>query len=128
MGFRYRRTVRVSKNTKLNVGTQKASVSLGQPGLTVNVSRRGARATFGLPGTGLSYVTKQTGGSRKRASLIEELLFAIFVVFLLGAVRLIWRGVVGTVRAVLPRKNSGMHPTGTLPPPASEAERTANSE
>ena len=94
MGFRYRQTVRVSKRTKLNIGSQKASVSVGKPGLTVNLSRRGARATVGLPGTGLSYVTKQAGGSRRRGSIVEELLTAIFIVFLLGLLRLIWHGLV----------------------------------
>ena len=128
MGLRYRKTVRVSKNTKLNIGTKKASVSLGQPGLTVNVSRRGARATVGLPGTGLSYVTKQAGGSRKRASLIEELLFAIFVVFLVGALRLIGRGIAAALRP-LARGSSGREP-GALPPSNAGAGvgRTADDE
>lgn len=92
MGLRYRRRVRVSKNTHLNVGTQKASVSVGKPGLTVNASRRGVRATVGLPGTGLSYVTKQAGGSRKKGSLAEELFYALAIVLVLGAIKLVFRG------------------------------------
>jgi hypothetical protein len=51
-----------------------------------------------MPGTGLSYVTKQVGGSRKRGSLLEELFVAIFVVCLLGALRAIWRGLVALGR------------------------------
>ena len=97
MGFRYRQTVRVSKRTKVNLGTHKASVSVGQPGLTVNLSRRGARATIGVPGTGLSYVTKQVGGSRRRGSLVEELLAVIFIVVLLGILRVIWQVIAGMI-------------------------------
>jgi Protein of unknown function (DUF4236) len=103
MGFRYRRSVRVSKRTKLNVGTKQASVSVGSPGLTVNLSRRGVRATVGVPGTGLSYVTKQVGGNRRRGSLLEELFAAIFIVFLLGALRVVGQVLAGIVGLVFHR-------------------------
>lgn len=90
VGFRYRKTVRLSSRTRVNVGSRKASVSVGVPGLTVNLSRRGARATVSPPGTGLSYVTKQVGGGRRRGSLVEELAAVVFIVVLLGTVRLVW--------------------------------------
>src|SRR5215831_19419458 len=95
MGFRYRKTFRVSKRTKLNLGTQRSSMSVGQPGATVNLSRRGVRATVGLPGTGLSYTTKPIGGSRRRGSVVEELLFVVFVVLLLGILKAIGRLIAG---------------------------------
>jgi len=85
----------------VNLGTQKASVTVGQPGLSVNLSRRGVRATFGLPGTGLSSIMKQVGGSRRRGSLIEELFAVIVIVVLLGILKLIWEMLVGIVGAVL---------------------------
>lgn len=63
MGLRYRRSVRVGTGVRVNVGTHGASLSLGPQGATVNVSGRGTRATFGLPGTGISYVTRTRGNS-----------------------------------------------------------------
>lgn len=63
MGLRFRKSVRVTRGVRLNVGTRSASLSLGPPGATVNVSGRGTRATFGLPGTGISYVTRTRGNS-----------------------------------------------------------------
>lgn len=63
MGLRYRKSVRLANGVRLNVGTRRSSLSLGGPGTTVNVSGGGTRATFGLPGTGLSYVTKTRSNS-----------------------------------------------------------------
>ena len=90
VGLRYRKTVRLSNRTRVNVAGRRASVSVGGPGLTANLSRRGVRTNVGLPGTGLSYVTKQIGGSRRRGSLAEELAAVIFIVILLGTVGLAW--------------------------------------
>lgn len=90
MGFRYRGSVRLSKRTRVNLGTRRASVSVGSSPLTVNLSRRGARATVGIPGTGVSYVTKSYGGSRSRGSLGDELLTLVFIVILLGTLKAMW--------------------------------------
>ena len=55
MGFRFHRSVRLAKGLRLNFSKSGASLSVGGPGATVNLGRRGPRATVGLPGTGLSY-------------------------------------------------------------------------
>lgn len=119
MGFRYRRSVRVSKRTKVNVGTRHASVSVGEPGMTVNLSRRGARATIGLPGTGLSYVTRSVGGSRRRGSLVEELFAIIFILILLGTIRFIWSLLAGLASAIFLRATAEQP---TLPAPTEPVE------
>lgn len=108
MGLRYRKRVRVSQNTHLNVGTRKASVSVGKPGLTVNLSRRGARATIGIPGTGLSYVTKQVGGSRKKGSLLEELIFVVVIVIVIGTIKLLFRGLFAVIGAIAGRSDRAL--------------------
>ena len=50
---------------RVNVGkTGVTSVSVGRRGVTTNLNSKGSRTTFGIPGTGLSYSTERTGGSR----------------------------------------------------------------
>lgn len=65
MGIRLRRTVRLGKFARINLGKTGASLSLGGRGARVNIGKQ-SRATFGIPGTGLSYSTRigQTRGSR----------------------------------------------------------------
>ena len=64
MGFRFRKSFRVMPGVRLNVSKGGFSTSIGGKGLTANLSKRGVRATAGLPGTGLSY-SKLLGGGRK---------------------------------------------------------------
>jgi hypothetical protein len=56
------------------------SISAGVRGLTVNISRKGARTTLGLPGTGLSYVTRL-----QRHSISERGWLLVLLVLLLIA-------------------------------------------
>jgi hypothetical protein len=55
MGFRFRKSFKLAPGVRLNLGAKSGSISLGRPGATVNLSRRGVRSTFGIPGTGLSW-------------------------------------------------------------------------
>ncbi len=55
MGFRFRRSVKLTRGVRLNISKSGLSTSIGRPGATVNLGPRGARATVGLPGSGLSY-------------------------------------------------------------------------
>jgi hypothetical protein len=64
MSFRVRRRIRVGPGVSLNVGKRGISTSVGVRGAHVTVGRR-ARATVGIPGTGVSYTT-QIGGTRRR--------------------------------------------------------------
>lgn len=64
MGLRYRRSFRLSRSARLNVtGHGISSVSIGRPGSTVNIGRRGVRSTIGIPGTGLSYSSRSSGAA-----------------------------------------------------------------
>lgn len=56
MGFRFRRSIRILPGIRVNLGRRSASLSIGGRGAHVTL-RPGhkARATVGLPGTGLSY-------------------------------------------------------------------------
>lgn len=55
MGLRFRKSITICKGVKLNISKSGASVSLGGKGHSINLSGKGARATVGIPGTGLSY-------------------------------------------------------------------------
>lgn len=55
MGFRFRKSVRITKGLKVNFSKSGASVSLGGRGHSVNFSKRGTRVSAGVPGTGISY-------------------------------------------------------------------------
>jgi hypothetical protein len=56
MGVRFRQRVKLFPGVHLNVSRGGVSVSIGGPGGTVNIDKRGkVKATVGIPGTGLSY-------------------------------------------------------------------------
>jgi len=60
MGFRFRRRVRLLPGVRLNISKSGlSSISAGVRGLTVNIGRKGTRTTVGLPGSGVSYTTRQ---------------------------------------------------------------------
>ena len=59
MGWRYRRSYKILPGLRMNVGSRGVtSFSLGGRGVTVNMSKRGTKTTYSLPGTGISYQTQ----------------------------------------------------------------------
>ena len=58
MSFRFRKRVRLFKGAWINLSKRGGSLSIGGRGATTNISKRGVRETVGLPGSGISYVTK----------------------------------------------------------------------
>jgi hypothetical protein len=82
MGWRYRKSVRLSPGVRLNLSKGRPSVSIGRPGATLNLGRRGVNETFGIPGSGLSYSSRSSGG----AALIG-LFIASFFALLVSAAR-----------------------------------------
>ncbi|MDR3598539.1 DUF4236 domain-containing protein [Clostridium sp.] len=58
MGFRMRKSFKIAPGVRVNLGTRSAGISVGGKGFRYSVnSRTGARATVGIPGTGISYTT-----------------------------------------------------------------------
>ncbi len=56
MAWRFRRRLPLLRGLTVNLGKGGiTSVSLGVRGAHLTIGRRGRRATFGLPGSGLSY-------------------------------------------------------------------------
>jgi len=59
MGFKYRKRVSIIPGVKLNITSKGiSSVSLGGKGATLNVGKKGTKATVGISGSGMSYSTK----------------------------------------------------------------------
>jgi len=65
MSFRFWRRVRIAPGVTLNLSKRGASISAGPQGAKLTAGTSGARATAGIPGSGLFY-TKKLGGSRRR--------------------------------------------------------------
>ena len=75
MGFGFRKSFKVAPGVRLNVGKTRSSLSIGGKGLTANVSKRGAKTTASIPGTGLSYTIKPAPKKRaitKKQSIKED--------------------------------------------------------
>lgn len=59
MGFRFRKSVKILPGVRLNFGKKGfTSTTIGGKFFKTNVSNRGVKHTFSLPGTGVSYQTK----------------------------------------------------------------------
>jgi hypothetical protein len=86
MSLRYRKRVTLFPGFGLNFGKSGlTSVSVGRRGVHYTVERRGARATVGLPGTGLSYTLAphHHRGQRRPAARHGSILGGIVALFLL---------------------------------------------
>lgn len=80
MGLRFRKRIKVIPGVYINLGKKGVnSVSVGGNGLTANVNKNGTKTTVGLPGTGLSYETKRSGGG----SLFKNVILIIILALLL---------------------------------------------
>lgn len=73
MGFRFRKSVKITPGVKINFGKKSMGLSIGGKygGVSFN-SRTGARVRASAPGTGLSYSTKLGGGHKKSSSAKSE--------------------------------------------------------
>lgn len=71
MGLRFHKSINICKGVKLNLSKSGVGVSLGTKGAHYSVNTSGRRtATFGIPGTGISYV-KSFGSTKKKKSTSE---------------------------------------------------------
>lgn len=68
MALRFRRSIKIAPGFRINLGKKGLSMSVGGRGATMTVGARGIYGNVGLPGTGLSYRTKLSGGGSRAAS------------------------------------------------------------
>jgi hypothetical protein len=84
MGFRFRKSLTFAEGIRVNFSKGMPSLSIGRRGSTVNINKDGVKSTFGLPGTGLSYQTKQVswGSQTLRGLLIAAALVGLGIMVL----------------------------------------------
>ncbi len=88
MTLRFRRSIRLGKFFRLNVGKTGPSLSAGVRGLHAGIGRRGPYMSAGLPGSGLS-AQVHAGRGRKQAPAASGLLGLFVMVLVAGTVLLI---------------------------------------
>ena len=146
MGFRFRKRFSFGKFFRLNVSGSGLSAGLGPPGANINIGPRGTRTTFGIPGTGLSWVKTSSwkGAAAQSAPVLplqpppgiarpetptsgtgtgSRLLIWIAVITLMAAV--IWLASRSTPKTndALPNPNAATR-VSPLPPPVSSVDPT----
>lgn len=63
MGWNFRKSFKIAPGVRVNVSKRGISgFTFGKRGASVSTSKRGTHANVGIPGTGLSYRKKLTGG------------------------------------------------------------------
>lgn len=72
MPIRFNRSVKIAPGMRLNFSGSGTSLSVGGRGATVNFSKRGTRATLGIPGTGLSHSFSSRTPSRRAIDRQQE--------------------------------------------------------
>lgn len=71
MGLRFRKSIKLGKGVKLNLGKKSVGLSVGGKGARFSVNSKGrTTTTLGIPGTGLSYSHSSKGmkHSKKRSA------------------------------------------------------------
>ncbi len=77
MSLRFRRSIKIAPGLRINLGKTGMSMSLGVRGATMTVGSRGVYGNVGLPGTGISYRAKLSGGApRRRTSTPQSQTYA----------------------------------------------------
>lgn len=63
MGLRFRKTLKIFSGLKLNFSGSGVSLTVGGRGHSVTYSKKGTYVNLGIPGTGISYRKKVSGGT-----------------------------------------------------------------
>ncbi len=72
MGLRFSKRVTLLPGVRVNLSGSGLGLSLGPRGASVSVGRSGVYGNLGIPGTGLSYRTKLSGGSAQQRSTSRQ--------------------------------------------------------
>ena len=72
MGFKFRKSFKLGKGLRLNVGKRGLSTSIGGRGARFTIGSSGSTTTFGIPGTGLSWSSRSGGRSRPKSRAVAS--------------------------------------------------------
>lgn len=66
MGFKFKKSAKIAPGVKLNLGKKSVGVSVGNKwgGMTIN-SQNGVTTRASIPGTGISYTERMSGGKKE---------------------------------------------------------------
>jgi hypothetical protein len=83
MGFRFRRSISLGKELRINIGKRNASLGIGGRGLGVSIGTSGNWFRVGLPGSGLSYSSRIGGlrGPGRGASIVGVIALFLFLIW-----------------------------------------------
>lgn len=73
MGFRYRKSIKLSPGLRLNLSKSGVGFSAGVKGARVSVGPRGTKFTASVPGTGISYQKTLSSGSKNKTSAYNSI-------------------------------------------------------
>lgn len=93
MTLRFRRRLSILPGLSLNLSRRGASVSAGARGARVSLGSAGTRATVGIPGSGLSYTATATGAPRAGRGAAHGTLAGLLALALLAYA--VWHAIVG---------------------------------
>lgn len=95
MGLRFRKELRVIKLVRLNVSKSGVSTTIGVPGASINIGRRGIFRNLGILGTGL-FMRDRIGSLKSAKSVVYETLLMLVLMALvlclgvIGSVLIVW--------------------------------------
>jgi hypothetical protein len=81
MGLRFYRRIPILGGLRLNVSRSGISTSIGRTGSWLTFGSRGARASVGIPGTGIGWT--ETSGRRGRHGVFLVVILIVVAVWLL---------------------------------------------
>ena len=83
MGFRFQRRVKILPGVRVNISKGGVSTSLGTRGARITLGRGKRRTTVGIPGSGLSHTSVESGGSGSRSVGVGAIVLIAIVILLL---------------------------------------------
>jgi hypothetical protein len=81
MPWRVRRSIRIARGIRLNLGKQGNSITLGRGPAHITISEKGTRRTISAPGTGLSYSEFTPAGQKPPGAGLGRIVVAALLVF-----------------------------------------------
>ena len=66
MGFNFRKSIKVGKNTRINLSKSGIGISGGVKGARISVNQKGTRTTLSVPGTGISHTSYKSHGNSSK--------------------------------------------------------------
>lgn len=72
MGFRFRRSIKLGKHTRLNLSKSGVGISTGVKGFRVSAGPKGIRTTTSSPGTGISHTQQYSATKPKPKRRVQK--------------------------------------------------------